>query len=104
MVADAQSDKDLLTVIHEPSGALAAELMFGLRKEFAVSLTDLLARRLLLAFEPGHALAEVDAIARLIGSRAGWSQNRQAAEIAGYRAWLSHLAVPGRAPNLEAAA
>ena len=94
VVAEAQNDKALLNVIHEPSGAIGAELIFAMKREFASSLTDVLARRLLLAFQPSHALESVDAIARLVGERMGWTAKQRAAEIAEYRAWLSHLAVP----------
>jgi glycerol-3-phosphate dehydrogenase len=62
-----------------------------------VSLADVLARRLLLAFEPGHALAEAPEMAVLIGARFGWDPQRQSAEVEGYKAWLSHLAVPQEA-------
>ena len=94
VVAQAQDDKAVLKVIHEPSGAIGAELIFAMTHEFARSLTDVLARRLLLAFEPGHALESIDAIAKFIGERVGWTAKQRAAEIAEYRAWLSHLAVP----------
>lgn len=97
VAAEARNDKDLLKVIHEGSGAIGAELAFALRHEFAVSLADVLARRLLLAFEPGHALAEAPEMAVLIGARFGWDPQRQSAEVEGYKAWLSHLAVPQEA-------
>ena len=94
VVAEADNDTALLKVIHNASGAIGAELIFAMRHEFARSLTDVLARRVLLAFQPGHALESVDAIAQLIGERMGWSTNQCASEISEYRAWLSHLAVP----------
>lgn len=94
VMAEARTDRDLLDVIHEGSGAIGAELVFALRREFAVTLADVLARRLLLAFEPGHALAEAAAMAAIIGARFGWDAGRQSAEVEGYKVWLSHLAVP----------
>jgi glycerol-3-phosphate dehydrogenase len=103
VVAEAQNDKDLLRVVHEGSGAIGAELVFALRHEFAVTLADVLARRLLLAFEPGHALDEAAAMAAIVGARFGWDAERQAAEIEDYRTWLSHLAVPQTTASREAA-
>jgi glycerol-3-phosphate dehydrogenase len=97
VVAEARNDPGLLMVVHEPSGAIGAELVFALRHEFAVTLADVLARRLLLAFEPGHALDEAGAMAEVIGSRFGWDARRQSTEVEGYKAWLSHLAVPEEA-------
>ena len=96
VVADARGDAEMFKVVHAPTGAIGAEMTFSVRHEFARTLTDVLARRLLLAFEPGHGLESVEAIAALLGARLGWDGARRAAEIADYRAWLSHLAVPGR--------
>jgi glycerol-3-phosphate dehydrogenase len=96
MVEEAKGEPELLKVIHEPSGAIGAELVFAMRREMAQTLTDVMARRLLLAFEPGHALESIDSIAALLGKRVGWDAERQKAEVAGYESWLSHLAVPGR--------
>lgn len=104
VAAEAKTDPALLQVVHAPSGAIAAELVFAMRREFAETLADLLARRLLLAFEPGHALDEAGAMAEIIAARFCWDTARQAEEIAGYVAWLSHLAVPGLAASQEKAA
>lgn len=96
VLAETVNNKELLAVIHAPSGAIAAELVFTVGHEFARTLTDVLARRLLLAFQPGHALESVDTIARVLGKSMGWNAKQCAAEISEYRMWLSHLAVPGR--------
>jgi glycerol-3-phosphate dehydrogenase len=103
VLAEAKSDPALLGLIHERSGAIGAELTFAMRHEFAKSLADVMARRLLLAFEPGHALDEVETIADVLGQRMAWDANRRAAEIAGYKQWLSHLAVPRRVSMEKAA-
>lgn len=95
-VKQAQGDGELLKVVHEPSGAIGAEMMFAMRHEFARTLTDVLARRTLLAFEPNHGLESTEAIAALLAARLSWGKQRQADEIAEYKSWLSHLAVPGR--------
>jgi glycerol-3-phosphate dehydrogenase len=98
VVALAAEDPDLLAVVHEPTGAIGAELVFAVGVEFARTLADVLARRTLLAFEPGHALEDVDKIAAVLGDRVGWDENRREAEIAGYKRWLDHLAVPTGEP------
>jgi glycerol-3-phosphate dehydrogenase len=84
----------LAAVIHEPSGLLAAKLVFAIDDDLAVTLTDVLARRVLLAFEPGHGLEVVEAAANVLGASAGWTAERRSAEIEGYRRWLDRLAVP----------
>lgn len=89
----AEQDPSLTEVIHAPTGTLAAELVFAVEQDLALTLTDVFARRLLLAFEPGHGLEAVETSAALLGSRLGWDADRREAELAGYRQWLDHLAV-----------
>jgi glycerol-3-phosphate dehydrogenase len=96
VIAEAKADADLLKVIHQPSGAIGAELVFAVRHETAKSLADVLARRMLLAFEPGHALESIDVIVAVMTKAFGWDRQRQTKEITDYKQWLSHLAVPGR--------
>jgi len=81
-------------VIHEPSGLIAAELIFAVEHDLAVTLTDVLARRVLLAFEPGYGLESVDEAVRILGDHLGWDDDRRAVEVEGYRTWLDRLAVP----------
>ena len=54
VVAEAAGDPDLLAVFDEGTGAIGAELLFAVRRDFAVTLADVLARRV-LAFEPDTA-------------------------------------------------
>lgn len=96
VVAEADQDHELLGVIHEPTGAIGAELVFSLRHEFARTLTDVLARRVLLAFEPGHGLESLDRVVGVLAPRLGWDGDRVAAEVGDYHEWLTRLAVPGR--------
>ena len=54
------------------TGAIGAELVFAVRHDFARTLADVLARRLLLAFEPGHGLESVERAAEILAeSRVG---------------------------------
>lgn len=103
VVAAADDDASLLEVIHEDNGAIGAELLFAVRHEFARTLTDVLARRVLLAFEPGHGLESVDRAADILGAELGWSAGQRTAEIAEYHQWLQRLAVPGRASTIVGA-
>jgi glycerol-3-phosphate dehydrogenase len=98
VVTSVGDDEELLAVFDPATGAIGAELLFAVRHEFARTLADVLARRVLLAFEPGHGLETVARAAELLGDRLGWDEARRAAEIEEYRRWLGHLAVPGRAP------
>jgi glycerol-3-phosphate dehydrogenase len=96
VVALAQGDPSLLATVHEATGAIGAEMVFAMRHEFAASLADVMARRVLLAFAPGHGLESIGAIADLMARTFCWDSARRAAEIRDYEAWLSHIAVPGR--------
>lgn len=97
----AADDPELTEVLHPATGAIGAELLFAVRHEFARTLTDVLARRILLAFEPGHGLEVAERAADLLGDRLGWDGERRAAELAEYRTWLTRLAVPVRGPVAE---
>lgn len=97
VVAEAGDDQQLLAVLHEGTGAVGVELLFAVRHEFARTLTDVLARRLLLAFEPGHGLESVDQAVAILGEELGWSAEQRAAEVAEYHEWLTRLAVPAGA-------
>ena len=96
ILAEAKGNPVMLRVIHKDTGAIGAEMVFAMRHEFASSLADVMARRVLLAFAPGHGLESLGAIADLLASTFNWDAARRAAEIRGYENWLSHLAVPGR--------
>jgi glycerol-3-phosphate dehydrogenase len=97
VVRAAGDDPTWLSVLHEPTGAIAVEMLVAVREEFAITLTDVLARRTLLAFEPGHGFDVVDRAAEILGAELGWDQDRQAHEIAEYRTWVSRLANPASA-------
>jgi len=89
----AEQDPKLGEVIH-PSGVMAAELIFAVDTDLARSLTDVFARRVLLAFEPGHALESVGTAAAVLAEHLGWNDAAVAAQIAEYHHWLDKLAVP----------
>jgi glycerol-3-phosphate dehydrogenase len=85
------------------SAAIAAELIFSLEKEFAVTLSDVFARRTMLAFEPSHGLRGLSRAAEIVGSHQSWTQVTQREQMDDYILWLDHLRVPGR-PQLVAEA
>jgi glycerol-3-phosphate dehydrogenase len=92
----AGEDPALREVLAPGTGTLVAELVFAVRHELAVTLTDVLARRVLLAFEPGHGLDVVERAAEVLGAELRWDADERKAQVAEYEQWLSHLAVPGR--------
>ncbi len=104
VIAEADAAGSGHLVLDPATGALEAEILLAVRHEFAQTLTDVLARRMLLAFEPGHGLDVVERAAAVMGAECGWDDERQGAEIRGYREWLERLAVPSHAARDRAAA
>jgi glycerol-3-phosphate dehydrogenase len=88
-----EQNPDLSQVIH-PSGVMAAELIFAVDEDLARSLTDIFARRVLLAFEPGHGLESVDQACGVLAAHLGWDDAAVAAQVTEYHEWLDKLAVP----------
>jgi glycerol-3-phosphate dehydrogenase len=88
-----EQNPDLRAVIH-PCGVMAAELIFAVDVDLARSLTDVFARRVLLAFEPGHAVESVDQAAAILAAHLGWDDAAVTAQIAEYHQWLDKLKVP----------
>jgi glycerol-3-phosphate dehydrogenase len=76
------------------SAAIAAELIFAVTDEYAETLTDVFARRILLAFEPGHGLKSVERAVQILGEQLGWSAQQRKENEAEYLQWLDHLRVP----------
>ncbi len=69
-----------------------AEVDRALEEEMALTLEDLLERRMrLLSFDPRQGLGGVETLAALAGARLGWDTARTAAEIEGYRRLASGL-------------
>ena len=73
---------------------IAAELVFAVDAELAVTLTDVMARRVLLAFQPGHGRSCLRRAADVLGAHLGWDKARREREIDEYETWLDHLVVP----------
>jgi glycerol-3-phosphate dehydrogenase len=87
-------DKSAAELIDANIGLTRAEVEFVLVEEFPKTLADVMARRLILAFEGGHGLHVVDEIAQIASKKLGWSPSETANQVIGYKKWLEHLAIP----------
>jgi glycerol-3-phosphate dehydrogenase len=87
-------DKSASELIESNIGLTRAEIEFVLAEEFPKTLADLMARRLVIAFEGGHGLNVVGEIAEIAARKLGWSSAEVTQQIAGYKNWLDHLAIP----------
>ncbi len=65
--------------------AIRAELIHAMRREMAITLSDLLIRRTHIFFEVvGHAVPEAAAIVDLAAEELGWDAGRKASELSAY--------------------
>jgi glycerol-3-phosphate dehydrogenase len=86
-VADDPGAGDVL-----PGGVLRAEIEQALDEEMALTLEDLLERRMrLLLFDHRQGLDCADAVAALAARRLGWDAARTAAELESYRVLAASL-------------
>ena len=71
---------------------IVAELHYAVEQEMALTLGDLLLRRLHVAFETrDHGLAAAPAVARAVGPLLGWTEADYAARLAEYRSEVSRI-------------
>lgn len=71
---------------------IVAELHYAVEQEMALTLGDLLIRRLHIAFETrDHGVGAAPAAARVVGPLLGWSESDYSAQMAEYRAEVSRI-------------
>jgi glycerol-3-phosphate dehydrogenase len=81
------ADLDLLRPLVPNRAFLEAEVAWAARHEIALSLDDLLARRMRLAPElPDRGAAVAPRVAAILGAELGWGEARQALEVQVYLA------------------
>ena len=83
MIAElVQRDAELAQPLAADSPVIAAEVIFAIRTEMAVTLRDCLLRRVGLSCSPREARAAAPSAARLMARELGWSADRERAEQA----------------------
>ena len=71
---------------------IVAELHYAVEEEMALTLGDLLIRRLHVAFETrDHGIAAAPAAARTVGPLLSWTENEYAAQLAAYRDEIARI-------------
>ncbi len=81
-----QADRSLAEPIASGHPAIMAELVYAMRREMALTLSDLLVRRTHLFYEAGPAtLDALPGIVELAAREMGWDGGRKAAELSAYR-------------------
>ena len=88
----AEREPDAARALAAEPPALVAEVLHAIESEMAMTLGDLLERRMrLLLFDAHQGLDAADAVAALAAPRLGWDAARTAAELAAYRRLAASL-------------
>ncbi len=75
-----------LDPLDEGAPFLQGEVVHAVRHECALTIADVLTRRLRLAiWRPGQGLPAAETVSRLMGSELGWSEEERAAEVERYQ-------------------
>lgn len=87
----ARQEPSLGSVIGGTGDVLAAEVALAMREEFARTLVDVMARRLLLVRRDDAGQSVVEAVAAVCADVGGWNGARKADEVAAFRSWVRLL-------------
>jgi glycerol-3-phosphate dehydrogenase len=80
-------ETDLLGRLVEGEDHLEAEVAWAARHEFALSIDDVLARRMRIVHElPDRAATIAPRVAAILGAELGWDETRQASEVESFLA------------------
>lgn len=83
-----RADPSLSLPLPGHDDAVGAEVVLAVREEFARTLTDILARRLLLSWSSDAGLDAVDAVAEISARELRWDDKRIRHEIDTYHQWI----------------
>ena len=79
------TERGLVGRLHPDTDHIEGEAVWAVEQELAMSLDDILARRLRLAIETSdHGCSVAERVAAIVGPTLGWDDARQAAEVAAY--------------------
>lgn len=85
-----RADPSLAAPLPSHDDSVGAEVVLAVREEFARTLTDVLARRMLLSWCDDAGLNAVEAAAEISARELHWDQERTHQEIQAYRQWIRH--------------
>jgi glycerol-3-phosphate dehydrogenase len=88
------ADARLGECIGDGTPELLAQVAHAVEREHAVTIADVLLRRLPSGWAAGHAINGVERVAEVMGERLGWDAVRRDAEIEAYRRELRETLVP----------
>ena len=77
----AAADSGLAKALETDGRVLAAEVVFALREEFALTLTDILFRRMMIGFDADQGRSLYAAIADIAAAEAGWTPEQKMQQL-----------------------
>ncbi|HKG15546.1 MAG TPA: glycerol-3-phosphate dehydrogenase/oxidase, partial [Pyrinomonadaceae bacterium] len=94
----ASGEPELLEVISQETGSVAAEVVFAFGEEMAETLADCLLRRTMVGLNGRLGLDALEASARVARRFLGWDEGRAAYEVESYKSYVERFqTVPGAA-------
>ena len=97
-------EPDLIRPIEGVPGLTAAEVVFALRTEAAVTLSDLVARRIMTGVGGDLGRDSLVQVAEVAAAEVGWSDSRVADEVSAYLTYIQKLNPRARPPVSRTAA
>lgn len=89
----AENDAELGKTLDDDSTVLAAEVVFAIREEFALRLTDLVFRRMMIGFNADQGRTLYDPIAAIAATEFNWTSDDVQRELQSLRAYADSLRV-----------
>jgi len=83
----------LARTLDDAATVLAAEVVFALREEFALTLVDVVFRRLMIGFNADQGRGMYEEIAALAAAESGWIPNQQMQQLGELREYAESLRV-----------
>lgn len=84
-------DPDLALPVGDVPGLIAAEIAYAVHVEDAVTLTDVVARRIMTGIGGDLGLSSLGPVAEAVAAQAGWSAERMDREVAEYHRYIAKL-------------
>ncbi len=88
-----EGDSELGRCIDDGHRVLAAEVVFAVREEFALTLSDIVFRRLMIGLDADQGRPVYDAVAGLAAKELGWDDEARARQLDELRAFADSLRV-----------
>jgi glycerol-3-phosphate dehydrogenase len=89
----ATTDSRLAATVDSENRVLSAEVVFALREEFAVTLTDIVFRRTMIGFDADQGSKMYSEFAAIAAKEAGWTPEEQARQLDGLTQYAKSLRV-----------